>query len=267
MNNSLISKEIEKYVRVNQKLNIDNPSTIQDKIAWLKVYDNTYLKSFCADKLSIHTYSLQKIGKDICVPLLEIYNSVNDIDLNALPNSFVLKCNHGCHYNIIVKDKSTFDLNKAKKQLSEWLQDDYSEHGYEMQYKNIPHICFAEKYLENDNGKIIDYKFWCFNGIPKIVTISSDDVINYFSVDKKILDISNSYFPRNPNILNVFPDTFDIMLDYSKKLSKDFKFVRVDLYSINDNIYLGELTFTPGNGRMQYTNSSWNKKLGDMLKL
>lgn len=272
--NLLNINDIKQYKLENhcsQMNNIDDPKTIQEKLQWLMLYDNNKLKAECADKIKVHDYCIKKLGKDICVPIIKIYNNTNDINLSELPNKFVLKCNHGCRMNIIVNDKNKIDKN-YKEIISKWMNKDFGQVLLEPHYSLIDRKIFAEKLLEDNNNKyLIDYKFWCFNGEPKFYTINSDnghyrgtDIIYYDIKTDKDMEVYNK--SENPIYFNK-PKNFELMVDYSKKISEDFKFVRVDFYEIDGQVYLGELTFTPGAGNMTYKNMDVAIKLGNLLKL
>ena len=258
--------------RAGLNLDLDNPKTIQDKINWMKLYDSTPLKTRCADKIQIHDYCKEKIGVDLCIPILHIYNKVEDIKWNELPNRFVMKCNHGSGMNIIVKDKSKLNIQEAEKKLRRFMADDFAFHvGYEMHYHDIPHKIFVEEYKEDENQKdsLYDYKFWCFNGEPKFMTISDGfghGNMSFYDMNFNKSDLSRTDFTPIKKEMNK-PKNFDLMVEYSKKLSEDFKFVRVDFYEVSGQLYLGELTFTPGAGFFKYRNREDDKRLGNWIKL
>lgn len=124
--------------------NDSNIKTIQDKLNWLLIHDSPELKSDIADKILLRNYSIKILGKDICVPILRIYNNIDEINLDELPNRFVLKCSHGSGMNIICNDKSKFDLNRAKSKLNYWMKINYGLERKEYQYINIKKKVFAE---------------------------------------------------------------------------------------------------------------------------
>lgn len=258
--------------RVGLNLNLDNPVTIQDKINWMKLYDSTPLKTRCADKIQVHEYCKEKIGEDLCIPILHIYDKVEDIKWDELPNQFVIKCNHGSGMNIIVKDKTKLNIPEAETKLKRFMADDFAFHvGYEMHYHDIPHKIFVEEYKEDESQKnsLYDYKFWCFNGEPKFMTVSDGfghGNMTFYNMDFTKSELSRGDFtPIKKEISK--PKNFDKMAEYSKKLSEDFNFVRVDFYEVAGQLYLGELTFTPGAGFFKYRNSEDNKMVGNMLKI
>lgn len=221
----------------------------------------------------MHKYSKKILHKDICVPILKIYNNINDINLKELPNKFALKLNHGSEMNILCNDKLKFDLNNAKKQLDEWKNINYGDFSKEFQYMFVKRQIYAEKFL-GDN--LLDYKIFCFNGVPKFIRVRkilSDQnhtkVHNHYDVNWKLMDLESGlmgYF-RRPDIKIQKPKKLKLMLEYSRKLSKEFVFVRVDLYEVNNTIYLGELTFTPSNSFIEWKNLEQNILVGSYINL
>lgn len=250
--------------------NLDNPVTIQDKLNWMKIYDSTPLKTRCADKIQLHDYCKEKLGVDLCIPIIKTYDKVGDINWDELPNQFVIKCNHGSGMNIIVKDKSTLNIADAERRLQGFMNDDFAFHvGYEMHYHDIPHRIFAEEYMSDEGQKqsLYDYKFWCFNGEPKFYTINTGNGhgnILYYWMNGEPFDPYGLFNNKNPFKQ---PKTFDKMVAYAKVLSEPFMFVRVDFYEINERTYLGELTFEPGAALFKYKNPEYNKIMGDMLEI
>ena len=253
--------------------NLDNPVTIQDKLNWMKIYDSTPLKTRCADKIQLHDYCKEKLGVDLCIPIIKTYDKVSDINWDELPNQFVIKCNHGSGMNIIVKDKSTLNIADAERRLQGFMNDDFAFHvGYEMHYHDIPHRIFVEEYKNDGHKDLIDYKFLCFNGEPKFCQViggrnESTRHLNYYDIDFNLTNICRTDFRNNLNIKDEKPKTFDKMVEYAKVLSEDFKFVRVDFYEINGKLYLGELTFTPGACFFHYSDSKYNEIIGNMLEI
>lgn len=254
--------------------NIDNPKTFTEKMQWLKIYDSTMIKAFCADKITLREYCKIKLGKDLCVPILKIYNSPDEINYDELPNKFVIKCNHGSEMNIIVKDKTKINKDKIKIALSKWLKIKYGDLSYELWYNLIQPKIFIEKYIENFNkSAVIDYKISCFNGEPKIFQVMTDRFtnmlhFNYYDINfNPLTDFSRNDHPARYDLKDKKPKSLDKMIEYAKVLSKDFKYVRVDFYEIEENPILGELTFTPGSGRMIYKNKETDLILGNMLSI
>ena len=247
--------------------NLDNPKTICEKLNWMKIYDSTFLKTYCADKLLVQDYVKSKLGIDLSIPVLGVYNKFEEIDFSKLPKNYVIKCNHGSGMNIIVKNGNINKL-EAKQKLDKWMKTDYL-HLYEFHYKPIQKKIFIEEYKDNGVDGLIDYKFWCFNGEPKFYGVNAGHghgAINYYNIDGTDFMYQRSDYSANKNAAWEKPKNFEKMIEYSKKLSEDFKFVRVDFYEINDKIYLGELTFIPGGGYIKY-NGNGDEEIGKMLDL
>ena len=257
--------------RIGMKYNETKLVSINDKLNYLLIHESPDYKSTISDKIRVHEYSKKKLGKDICVPIIKIYKDANEIKLNELPNKFVLKCNHGSGMNILCSNKSKFDIEHAKKSLSRWVKIDYGFRNNEFQYINIERKIFAEKYLGEN---IADYKFYCFNGNPKYIRVQkklniNSKINNYYDLDWNLTDIETGlpHFYRKPEIKFERPKQLELMIQYAKKLSDEFAFVRVDFYNINGNIYLGELTFSPSNNKMRLKNKKQRIFLGKLLDI
>jgi hypothetical protein len=272
-----VNKYINKFktfcLHFGLNINFDNPKTIQDKLAWLNFYDEDPLKVKCADKLLVREYCKDVLGVDLCVPVIAVYNNIDDIDWNSLPDRFVMKCNHGSGMNIIVKDKSKLNIDDAKKKLNNWMNMDFSMlNGFESHYHDIVRKIFVEKYMEVNGDVPYDYKFSCFNGEPKFVQVfgeryNSGKHMNYYDMDFNYINMARTDFKNRPDIKHKKPDKFELMKEYARKLSEHFKYVRVDFYEIDNQIYLGELTFTPGACIFRYVNKEDEIKVGNMLRL
>lgn len=260
------------YKMLHRPCEWNNPHRLTDKMEWLKVYDSTFLKTFCADKYTVRQYVNAKIGRDICIPLLGVYNQFDDIKFNELPSDYVMKTNHGSHTNIIVRNGS---LNKvdATRKFSDWLSKDWSWYGYELHYIPIPRKIIIEEYQNDGGAALTDYKFLCFNGTPVYCQVIADRNtayrhLNYYDMNwTPCTTLSRTDFPANYGIHHQCPSTFELMKMYAKILSADFKFVRVDFYEINNRLYFGELTFIPAAGYIQFQEDKSDYILGDMLTL
>lgn len=254
--------------------NIDNPKTLSEKLQWLKIYDSTPLKAFCADKITVRDYCKEKLGIDLCIPLIKVYNKPEEIEWEKLPNQFVIKCNHGSEMNIIVKDKLTVNKCNINKTLNKWLNIKYGDLACELFYNLITPKILIEPFMKDKtNGALTDYKFLCFNGEIKYMQVvngrgTNNLRFNYYTPNfEPMTDVSWNAHPADYSKLDPKPKNFEKMKEYAEKLCKDFKCVRVDFYEINDKLYLGELTFIPASGRLTYKNSQTNLIFGNMLKL
>ena len=252
-----------KFIKSKGKTyNESNLITLEDKINWLIIHDTNKLKAKCADKILLHEYSKKKLGKDICNKIIKIYNKTDEIKLNELPEQFVLKANHGSGFNIIVENKKEMNFNYAKYMLNYWMSRDFGRQLKEFHYSFIKRKIFSEEYI----GKNLkNYKFLCYNGQPKYVYISvyieGYKYRNFYDMNWKFLNFSCLSKPH-PTYIFERSKFFELMKEYSKKLSSDFKFVRVDLYELENEVRLGELTFTPMSGAFYCKNLNDEIELG-----
>ena len=163
------------FKRNNKTLNLDKPLTFNEKIQWLKLYDSTPYKTLLADKYKVRDYITKKIGKKYLIPLYNVYNKFEEINFDKLPKQFVIKCNHGSGYNIIIKDKSKLNSTIIKKNLDEWMNSNFAfYYGLELHYRDIEPKIIIEKYLDDGTGDLRDYKITCFNGKPEFIWIDSN---------------------------------------------------------------------------------------------
>ncbi|MTC70891.1 ATP-grasp fold amidoligase family protein [Providencia sp. wls1914] len=275
----LFTTHILYLIKFKKKLNLKKPKTFNEKILHLKFnhYKNNQLVSKCADKYRVREYVREKGCADILNELIFVCNKPEEIPIEKLPSSgFVIKCNHGAGYNLIVLKKSDFDAPQSLKKIRNWLNDEYWETMAEIHYKHIEKKIICEKLLINQNNELPeDYKVYCFNGEPKFVMICSERESGspkYYFVDKEFNILPFGYaYQFNPNPIIHKPLGFESLFHYSKMLSNDFPFVRVDFYIIDGTIYFGELTFTPAAGldtRISNTlNPNGDLIMGDFLKI
>lgn len=257
----------KRYLKKNNGYyNEANLITFGNKLNWLAIHDVNRLKGNCSDKILLHEYSKKKLGKDICNKIIKIYDNPEQIKLEELPDKFVLKTNHGSGFNIIVNNKTNLNINETKNKLKEWLKIDYGKMLTEFHYSFIKRKIFAEEFIGND---LKNYKFLCFNGNPKYVYVSvkekEEKYRNFYDMNWNFLNISCLSQPHPTNKYRI-PKHFELMKKYAKILSSDFKFVRVDLYQLENEIRLGELTFIPNNGFFFCRNIKDEIEIGNNLK-
>ncbi len=264
------------YFAANGKtLNLKNPVTFCEKLNWLKIHDRHPEHSDYVDKLKVRDIVKEKLGEDISIPLLGHWQHFDDIDFDALPNQFVIKCNHDSGSTKIIKDKSSLsekDFKEMRKFYEKRLKQNFYYAGREYPYKNVvPCILIEELMVDEKNPEtsIEDYKFMCFDGKAEMMFIvtdrSTDCRIDYFDRDFNHLDMWNTHI-NSDKVVNK-PDKFDEMWDVAEKLTQGIKFTRLDLYVINGKIYFGEYTFFEGGGFRPYHPDEVNYKLGDMIHL
>ena len=263
----------QQYYNVfRKKLNLRNPKTLSEKMFWLRMYDNIPEKTILSDKILVRDWIKNKIGDEYLVPLYGVYNSFDEIDFSKLPKSFVLKTNHGCGTNLIVKDKEKFDKMAARDTVNKWLATNYFLFAGEWQYKDIKPRILIEKYIEDFDSDLPDYKYFCFNGKPYYIMYCFNRSIKE-EPDNTFYDLSwqnmkFSYFGQLYDKDDVpAPKNLQKMNEIAEKLCDGFKHVRVDLYNIDGKIYFGEMTFTSYGGFIRFNPPKWNNIIGDLLKL
>ena len=249
-------------------LDLADPRTFNEKLQWLKLYDRNPLYTELADKISFKDYVSRTIGNEYPVPILGVWDKYDDINFDELPDRFVLKCTHDCGSVVIVNDKARMDHTYAREKLNRALNINYYWLAREWPYKNCRKKIIAEEYLGDD---IVDYKFLCFNGIPRVALVCADRfsgkgfTATYLDMDWNRLPFTRS-FPVYEGEL-VKPANYELMVELSRKLAGNIPFVRVDFYEINGRVLAGEMTFFPGGGRDSFSSIEWDYKFGDMLDL
>lgn len=261
------------FYKINKRFpDLRNPKRWTDKIQWLKLHGNMEQFAPYADKYTVRSYIENTIGADYLIPLLGAWDRFDDIPFETLPKKFVLKVTHGCGYNYICKDKSTIDMSVLKKMITGWQQEDFYKQERELQYKPCVPRIICEEYLEDGaTGDLPDYKFYCSKGEPKIIQVDTDRFVDHKSdllgLDWKPLEYVRVATYGAAGELPKKPRTLAKMIEIARRLSEDFPFVRVDLYSINNKIYFGELTFTPGSGWVTLEPVSGEIEFGTMIDL
>lgn len=268
-----IMLSLQYYIKMGRKCNFKKPIFWTEKLQLYKMYYRNPVLGICVDKYEVRHYIEQKGLKENLVKLYGVYHNANDINFNTLPNQFVLKTSDGGGGNniIIVKDKSSLAIDSLRQQLNSWINIKDINAGREWAYTQIKKSqILIEELLINPTSPdagIEDFKILCFHGSPKYIIVDKDRYIdhkrNFYDVNWIKVDVTTDHsqfdtpYPR--------PKNFDNMLEIAKLLSKDFPFVRVDLYNIDGNIYFGELTFYPWSGYVKFSPINFDAHLGSML--
>lgn len=256
-------------------MNFERPKTFQEKLQWLKINNRNPLYSQMVDKFAAKEYVARLIGEEHIIPTLAVYNNVEEIDFDLLPDQFVLKTTHDSQSAIICVDKSTFDKEKALKRLKKKLKTQYYWLSREYPYKNVPPRIIAEQYMgELGATDMIDYKFFCFNGEVKYCQVIKDrsiaETIDFFDSNWQHQELYGlTLTPGIKQSLNHIskPENYDEMLKIAALLSDNVPFLRVDLYNVHGKIYFGEMTFFPNGGYGTFIPKQWNDIMGDMIDL
>ena len=285
--------------KMGRPLNLRNPSTFNEKLQWLKLYDRKPVYTIMVDKYAVKDYVANIIGDEYIIPTYGVWDKCDDIDWDNLPNKFVLKCTHDSGGLVICRDKLKLDKTAAVKKMNDCLKRDYYSFGREWPYKNVPHRIIAEMLLEprpvrfedlsegSNRGGIIndlrcadsganlqdlpDYKFFCFDGVVKAMFVATDrqnraePYFDFFDADFNYLDLRHGHpnAPEHPKK----PQSFDLMKRLAARLSKGIAECRVDFYEVNGKPYFGEITFFHHGGFMPFEPSEWDRKFGDWIKL
>lgn len=271
-----LNTKVRYYSVFKKRINLQSPQTLDEKIQWLKLntyYKNTLVRD-CADKYAVRKY-VESCGCSVILnELYGVYDKVEEIPWNELPNQFVIKWNFGCGQNLICTDKSKLDIKSAIKKLKRWRKDtNYYLPYAEMQYKGIEPKLIVEKLIETEDGALpVDYKLYCFNGKPDCALVCLNRNTghpDFYFFDRNMnLKRYNKKGKNAPQDFTVpKPEGFEKIFDYAEKLSKPFPFVRADFYLEKGNVIFGELTFTPSGGYDPNRLPETQLLFGSMIKL
>lgn len=266
--------------KMGHRLDLNHPKTFTEKIQWLKLYNRRPEYTLMVDKYAVKKYVADIIGEKYIIPTLGVWDKPEDIDWDALPNEFVLKTTHGGGSGgvVICKDKKTFDRNKAILTLRDSMNGDIYRSLREWPYKDVKKRVLAEKYMapkdmvNNPIYDLSDYKFFCFNGEPKYCQVIRDrhskESIDFYDMNWR----HQEFVGLNPIVSNGInpvprPLLLDDMICICHKLSENMKFVRIDMYVIDNRIYFGEITFYPASGMGLFNPDKWNEELGNLISL
>jgi hypothetical protein len=254
-------------------LDLKTPKTFNEKIQWLKLYDRKPEYHKMVDKYEAKFYVGNLIGHEYIIPTLKVWEKIEDINLDELPDQFVLKCTHDAASTIICKDKKKFNFEEAKNKLKKALKCDYYHYeNRQWAYKGIKPRIIAEQFMSEGTEGLEDYKFLVFNGKVKCSFVCSDRFngkglkVTFFDENWEKLPFERHYKTAD-NI--PMPKNYHKMVSISEKLARNINcpFVRIDLYEINDKIFFGEITFYPGGGVEEFTPEEWDYKLGEWIEL
>jgi len=260
--------------RFNKRLDLENPISFNEKLQWLKIYDRNPVYTKLVDKYEVKKIVKDIIGEDYVIATLGVWNSFDEINFENLPNSFVLKCTHDSGGMVVERDKNNLDIGKTKAKIEKSLKRNYFYREREWPYKDVEPRVIAEKFMQDEMQKsgLIDYKFYCFNGVPRCLYVSeglenhSTAKISFLNIDWSFAEFKRKDF-ESLEELPKKPQRYEEMIEIARKLSQTFPFVRVDLYEIDGQVYFSELTFTPAAGMMPFEPQEWDRKLGEFLQL
>lgn len=254
--------------------NLKDPKTFSEKLQWIKLYDRNPEYTKMVDKYAVKDYVAGKIGSEYVIPTLGVWDRVEDIDFDTLPDQFVLKCTHDCGGIVICRDKTQQDIAAAKQQLQKCLKKDYYALNREWPYKNVKPRIIAEQYLEDPVYKELrDYKFFCFNGEVKAIVVGTERKRGNEKVRLDFFDAEYNHFDmcllgyHCADVPPEKPRCFEQMKVLASQLAQGIPEVRVDFYEVDGNIYFGELTFFSAGGIIPFDPECWDEIFGQWLQL
>ncbi len=257
---------------MGRPLYLKNPKTYNEKLQWLKLYYKNPEYSKLVDKVEAKKHVAALIGDGYIIPTYGVWNSVDEIDWERLPNQFVIKVTSDSGGIVVCKDKNSLDTEKAKEKLKKGWGVNYYKYNKEYPYKNVKPRIIAEQYMEDESGELCDYKIFCFNGTPKALFVASDrqkkdeeTKFDFYDTEWNHLPFTNGH--PNSNVPKMRPENFNKMLEIAEKLSAGMPHVRVDLYNVKGKIYFGELTFFHWSGTVPFNPESWDYTFGEWLVL
>lgn len=272
---NISSEELLKRIyraRFGRELNLENPVMYTEKLQWMKLYDHRPEYTRMVDKYAVKDYIAEKIGSEYVIPLLGVWDRVEDINFDQLPGQFVLKTTHDSGGIVICKDKDSLDLSAVKKKLRFHLNREYYSRNREWPYKNVPHRIIAEAYMVDSHHKELrDYKFFTFGGVPKVLYIAQgrgrgkQTYADFFDMEFNHLPftIDHDMAPVPPEK----PANFELMKELAAKLSAGTPQLRVDFYEADGNVYFGEMTFFHCSGMAPFYPEEWDHIFGDWVTL
>lgn len=263
----------KKYkIIMGKDLNLDSPVNYTEKLQWLKLYDHSPEYTLMVDKYEAKKYVAQRIGEQYVIPLLGVWENVDDIEFSALPDQFVLKTTHDSGALVICKDKKALDIKEAKKRLNHFLKRRYYDCNREWPYKNVKPRIIAEAYMEDSTYRELrDYKFFTFGGVPKVLYIAQGrgrgepTVADFFDMDFNHLPFTIDH--DMADVPPKKPACFEEMKRLAAILSEGTPQLRVDFYEVDGRVYFGEMTFFHCSGMENFHPEEWNRTFGDWVEL
>jgi hypothetical protein len=243
-----------------------SPEGFNAKLQWLKWFHRDPELSVLADKYKVREFVRKKIGESHLIPCYGVYESVDQIKWEKLPEKFVIKATHGSGWNLICKNKSLLDIRKIVKKLDRWLHLNYYHQEKEWHYQWIKPRLICEKLLDDTSNNLLEIKVLCYHGVPEFVIVypSGSKYRNIYTKSWEVLEGETSY-PRGPEISK--PENLFYIFDLAGKLSDGLIFVRVDFFIHNGLVYFGELTLTPSMGFYRFKPPELDWVFGEPLKV
>lgn len=266
--------ENQYFNRIGKRLQLDPPRTFNEKLQWLKLYWRDSLAGVCANKYSMRQY-VQACGYgELLHPLLAVWDDVDRMDFDDLPQSFVIKAAHTSGLNMVVQNKNELDVLAVREAFRTVMGLKYYSLKYEWVYEAGPPCLLCELMFPDVGNRPLDYKYFCFNGVVRTVqalTVTdaaglTDDTNAYFC-DPELHSLRLTY-GYNPIFTDpIRPSCYEQMVSAAEALSKPFPFVRVDFCVSQNQPWLGEFTFFPAAGYDPFEPYQFDYKMGGWLNV
>lgn len=268
--------EYEFEIINKRKVNLNNPERFSDKIVWYKLFykNKDFEKYVC--KAKFKDFVRQTVGEGYTAKLYGAWDSVDKIDWNSLPKTFVLKSNCSSFGNniLFIEDKEKEDFEQLKEKMRSWLDfRNTAINSFSRAYYSVKPKIMAEELLGEIRKQPVDYKIFCFNGVPTYFYSAFEHFDNGIAQSSKI-----AFYDMNWNMLPVIykksqcipvdkPKHFEEMKEIAAKLSKNIPFVRVDFYDTDDRLLIGEMTFYSGDMANKFTPDAFDFEMGKKFVL
>ena len=251
------------------KPDLRSPRTYNEKLAWRMLNDRNPLLTLTTDKVAVRQYVASKVGEDVLVPLIAVYDRAEDIRWDELPSSFVLKASHGCNMNLIVRDKDAEDPDLVRRRAADWLRHNFYEDSREWAYRDIPPRLLVEELMLDDLGEVpFDFKFLVFAGRTAVIRVHldrfGDHRVNFYDRDLRLLPV-RQFYPTDPSYQP--PAEVVAMAGLAEKIAEDFEYARIDLYLVGGRVRFGEITHHDGNAAQRFDPASFDTELGALWDL
>ena len=256
-------------LKLGGKLNLRQPRSFNEKMQWLKLNCRRQEMPVMVDKAAAKEWIASRVGAEYVNQTLGVWDRAADIVFSTLPEQFVLKTTHDCGGVVICRDRAHFDEAAARATLDSALSRRFWRENREWPYKGVRPRILAEPYLEDEYGELRDYKFFCFDGEPKLMFVATgrssaqETCFDFFDMDYVHIDLRNGH--PNAQTPPEKPSGFEEMKRLAARLSEGWPFLRVDFYEVSGRVYVGELTFYHWSGFVPFDPPRWDLKLGNWI--
>ncbi|MDD6400226.1 MAG: ATP-grasp fold amidoligase family protein [Lachnospiraceae bacterium] len=262
---------LQYWYLTKRRLNLKKPTRYNEKLQWIKLYDRKPEYTTFVDKYLVKQYVAAKVGSEYIIPTIGVWNNAAEIEIESLPNQFVMKCNHDSKSVFICRNKTEFDFDAAINVLNKAVKRNHFTYGREWPYKNVRPVIIAEQYMEDESGGLQDYKVLCFNGIPKLIQLHQGRFTNKYTQDIYDVNWVRQDFNQRGEVMSdevrEKPVFLKEMLDLSAILSQGIPHIRVDWYYVDHHLYFGELTFFDAAGYLEFEPDKYNEIIGEWIEL